>query len=156
MKSVHFSKLKDKRIREVVKLLESHNGFTSNQRINIELQLIKLGINEIGSGAYSTVYRCGKYVIKIGTDRFNKCRHWMTKPIFKKYTPKIHYIHKTGKAMICAYVKFRRFSWRKIDKLEKFLEELFDKHGIRVYDLHADNVVKVGEKIKIIDYGCFY
>jgi hypothetical protein len=146
-------------IREIIKYLRSLEPEMLNSRDSrqtVRKKIEEMGAEYLAAGAYSAAYRIGKFVIKVASQDLGELRGKTTHPLFKKYAPTVYWIHSTGKALICKFVHYAREESSKLhEKAEMRFRKLMDAAGFNPCDLHRGNLVRVGRRWCIIDYGCW-
>lgn len=148
-------KSKPKTISEMVKFLSKFNKAESLRKA-----LYKMGLEEIGNGAYSVCFRFNNYVIKVSElDNFKKLigSFYKTK-LFKKYCVPVKWVHPKGISVVCSYIEIDWDNLYHFDFAEK-ARRAFKKFNVSLSDIHCENVVHCiyrGRKCqKLLDYGCF-
>lgn len=126
-------------------------------RDTIRAKLKDLGAEYLAAGAYSYAYKVGKFVIKIASQDLSYLQGKTNHPLFKKYAPTIYWMHTSGRALVCKFVKYVREKNDKLhDAAEARLAKLMRAAGFEPDDLHKGNLVRVNNRRWcIIDYGCW-
>lgn len=147
------------KIEKVLKYLNTLDvdAFDWSVRDKLYVYVTANGFTKIGEGSSSRVFKCGKYVLKLGSDNFNKLRPLMNEWFFKQYAPTIHWIHTTGYALLCDYVPVMQVPTNNFYKYSQGWKRKVIAAGYAGYDLHEDNLMKNRKtgRVIIVDYGCF-
>lgn len=151
---------------QVIKKIIAYLRTVSENQLESDLYAVgdvikRLGAKRCDSGCYATVYRVGKFCIKLVSNSLNKLRTIKHHPLFKKFAPTIYWMHNSGRALVCKFVEFIGQEYANHHKIRtKFKAMLDAAGGFEAWDLHAGNLVRVpikpGAKRTrwlIIDYG---